>query len=127
MYVREKKVRRGETTYSYWQVVQGTRVDGKVRQTVVAHLGPAKDRDQADRRARFKGILCGVWRCGRAGAVELTWRSWGGATSPVKMSAPFMGKRYGYLVCPDHLEEWHSRQADGTLEEFPRILPHVPE
>src|SRR4051812_37883033 len=70
MYVREKKIRRGEKTYSYWQLVQGTRVDGKVRQTVVAHIGRADDREQADKLARLKGLLCGAEGCGEAAEQE---------------------------------------------------------
>lgn len=72
MYVREKKIRRGEKTYSYWQVVQGTRVDGKVRQRVVAHLGAADSREQADSYARAGGILCGVPSCGQPWSEEVT-------------------------------------------------------
>jgi len=39
MYDREKKVRRGELIYSYWHLVEGRRVDRKVRQKVVEYLG----------------------------------------------------------------------------------------
>lgn len=36
MFVRKKKSRRGQTVY---QLVENARVDGKVRQRVIAHLG----------------------------------------------------------------------------------------
>jgi transposase len=39
MYPRVKRVRRGEQVYEYVQLVEGRRVDGKVRQRVVATLG----------------------------------------------------------------------------------------
>jgi hypothetical protein len=39
-YVREKKVPgKDGRSYSYYQLVEGKRVDGKVRQHVIAHLG----------------------------------------------------------------------------------------
>ena len=72
MYVREKKIRRGEKTYSYWQVVRGTRVDGKVRQTVVAHLGAWRSRETAAIVARMRGVLCGADGCGEEGTEERT-------------------------------------------------------
>jgi hypothetical protein len=39
MYTRVKRVTRGEKVYEYVQLVEGHRVDGKVRQRVVATLG----------------------------------------------------------------------------------------
>ncbi|MBW3562933.1 MAG: IS1634 family transposase, partial [Actinobacteria bacterium] len=39
MYVRIKRVERGDKTYEYVQLVEGRRVDGKVKQKVVATLG----------------------------------------------------------------------------------------
>ena len=39
MYPRVKRVRRGDRVYEYVQLVEGRRVDGKVRQRVVATLG----------------------------------------------------------------------------------------
>lgn len=39
MYPRVKRVRRGDQVYEYVQLVEGRRVDGKVRQRVVATLG----------------------------------------------------------------------------------------
>lgn len=39
MYVRIKRVERGDKSYEYVQLVEGHRVDGKVRQKVVATLG----------------------------------------------------------------------------------------
>ena len=39
-YVREKKVPgKNGKAWSYYQLVEGKRVDGKVRQRVIAHLG----------------------------------------------------------------------------------------
>jgi hypothetical protein len=71
MYVREKKIRRGEKAYSYWQLVQGTRVDGKVRQSVVRHLGPLPDRWSALIVAKMWGVMCGEADCTKEGAEEL--------------------------------------------------------
>jgi hypothetical protein len=70
MYVRKKKIRRGETTYSYYQLVQGTRVEGKVRQTVVAHLGPLPHKLAARVIAKEMGLMCGEEYCGREWTVE---------------------------------------------------------
>jgi len=39
MYPRVKRVRRGDQLHEYVQLVEGHRVDGKVRQRVVATLG----------------------------------------------------------------------------------------
>ena len=39
MYPRVKRVRRGDRLYEYVQLVEGRRIDGKVRQRVVATLG----------------------------------------------------------------------------------------
>jgi hypothetical protein len=108
MYVREKKIRRGEKTYSYWQLVQGTRVDGKVRQKVVAHLGDADDRERADVYARAKGLMCGAVGCGGRGVAEHAAcfvEDWRKAERTV-------------LLCPDHGERFRSgeRLAAVTLE-----------
>jgi hypothetical protein len=70
MYVREKRVRRGDNEYRYFQLVQSTWVDGKSRQTVVKHLGRLPDREYADAFARRSGFLCGVVECPNAGALE---------------------------------------------------------
>jgi hypothetical protein len=64
MYVREKKVRRGNKEYRYYQLVQSTWVEGKSRQTVVRHLGALPDREYADWFARHCGYLCSVPGCG---------------------------------------------------------------
>ncbi len=54
-FVREKKVPgKGDKTYSYYQLVEGRRVDGKVRQRVVAHLGK-HDSIEAARAAAARG------------------------------------------------------------------------
>ena len=133
MYVRKKFMRRGEKTYGpYWQVVRSRRIDGKPRQEVVANLravegiAPPEDREEADTLARAKGLLCAVRGCGEAATVELTWRGWRGHTTPVDVTlrnGPFSGKKCGYLVCPDHLEEWHSKQLDHYPQDFPRVIP----
>ena len=76
MYVREKRQRRGDRTYSYYQLVQGVREDGRVRQVVIKHLGAWPDWKSADRHARRMGILCCVQGCGsRAGGsvLDIKW------------------------------------------------------
>lgn len=70
MYVREKTIRRGEKAYSYFQLVAGERVEGRVRQRVVKHLGRCPSRDHADMHARMMGLLCSALECGRRGVVE---------------------------------------------------------
>jgi hypothetical protein len=106
MYVREKKIRRGDKSYSYWQVVRGTRVDGKVRQTVVAHVGVAEDREQADKLARMEGLLCGVLGCGEAATQELEHR---GFRPTYTLKLPGRAEsEHPYLLCPAHVEAWRS-------------------
>ncbi len=70
MYVREKSMRRGEKVYVYHQLVEGGRVDGRVRQRVIKHLGRAPSREHADMRARMMGLLCSALKCGQRGVVE---------------------------------------------------------
>ena len=113
MYVRKKFMRRGEKTYGpYWLVVHSLRVDGKPRQKVVANVGPAETREQADRIARMKGLLCGVPGCGEAATVELEYQ---GFRPTKKEKLPFGHEReYPYLVCPDHLDAWRRRERFGV-------------
>ncbi len=70
VYVREKTTTRGDKTYSYFQLVEGERVDGRVRQKVVKHLGRYSSRDHADYVARRRGLLCSALACGRRGTQE---------------------------------------------------------
>ena len=69
MYVREKTITRGEKTYSYYQLVEGERVDGRVRQRFLHHLGRHPSREHADMAARLAGLLCAVLECGKPAAV----------------------------------------------------------
>jgi hypothetical protein len=112
MYVRETRIRRGDKVYTYYQVVRGYRVDGRVRQEVVAHIGPAEGRKQATRRARVMGILCGVDGCGE-GATEIlehngycpTWSH--------------EGVEYPFVVCPTHLASW--RDGERIWSAYPCV------
>jgi hypothetical protein len=70
MYVREKTIKRGKKEYSYYQLVEGERVDGRVRQRVIKHLGRLPTREHADMVARQMGLLCSVLKCGKRGTVE---------------------------------------------------------
>ena len=70
MYVREKTIKRGEKEYSYYQLVEGERIDGHVRQRVIKHLGHLPTREHADMVARQMGLLCLVLKCGRPGTIE---------------------------------------------------------
>src|SRR5215218_1052144 len=107
MYVRKKFMRRGDKTYGpYWQVVRSTRVDGKPRQRVVANVGVAETREQADTSARAKGLLCGVKGCGEAATVEPEYR---GFVPTYKVGK----SEYGYLLCPAHVEAWQRRKRLG--------------
>jgi|SRR5215217_6284025 len=66
MYVRAKRVKRaGKVHGPYWQLVQNTWVEGKTRQTVVAHLGPLPNKEAAFICAKMKGLMCGETDCGR--------------------------------------------------------------
>jgi hypothetical protein len=70
MYVREKTIKRGKKEYSYYQLVEGERVDGRVRQRVIKHLGRLPTREHADMVVRQMGLLCSVLKCGRRGTIE---------------------------------------------------------
>jgi hypothetical protein len=122
MYVRKKQVRKGIGTwdkpwkvYDYWQVVRSTRVAGQPRQKVVAYVGAAKDRDQADTIARAKGLLCGVKGCGEAASIELASRT--GHVTTYRLKDPDGGetREYGYLVCPDHSEDYQRNKRYPTV------------
>jgi len=70
MYVREKTIKRGKKEYSYYQLVEGELVDGRVRQKVIKHLGRLPTREHADMVARQMGLLCSALECGRQGTLE---------------------------------------------------------
>lgn len=55
MYPRVKRVRRGERTYEYLQLVEGRREDGKVRQRVVATLGRVDELKASGQLDRWAG------------------------------------------------------------------------
>jgi hypothetical protein len=51
-YVREKKVPgKDGKSYGYYQLVEGKRVDGKVKQRVIAHLGKFDSKAEAEKAA----------------------------------------------------------------------------
>jgi hypothetical protein len=112
MYVRKKFMRREEKTYGpYWQVVRSTRVDGKVRQKVIANVGAAEDRDHADVLARAKGILCGVKGCGEAATDELEHQGFR-PTYTLKLPSGQQAE-YPYLLCAAHVAAWQRREHIG--------------
>jgi hypothetical protein len=119
MYVRKKFVRRGEKTYGpYWVIVRSTRVDGKPRQKVVANVGYAETREEADNIARAKGLLCGVKGCGEAATVEPEYR---GFVPTYTLEFPRGRKReYPYLMCPAHVEDYRQRKLYPTVPLFLR-------
>ncbi len=127
MYVREKKIRRGEKSYSYWQLVSSNWTPDGPRQRVVAHLGRAANRADADVLARASGLLCGASGCSKPATVPLTWRGWEpGHEKPVETTEPFNGRIRGFMVCPDHLEEWHHGQATHLSQGPPfRVGPGI--
>ncbi len=71
MYVREARVRRGDKTYSYFQLVESYRHEGRPRKRMVAHIGPMPTRDRATEMARMLGHLCGAVGCGKAAAETI--------------------------------------------------------
>jgi hypothetical protein len=131
MYVRETKIRRGIGTwddpirvYSYWQVVKSYRDPdtGKVRKRVVAHLGKAKDRDEAYFLARAKGVLCGAMGCNEPATVDLADRRFH-ATWTVSLPDSGDEREYPYRVCPAHLDGW---KAGERLRGVPVLYPDSP-
>ena len=70
MYIREKTIKRGDKEYSYYQLVEGERIDGRVRQKVLKHLGRLPSGEHADMIARQSGLLCSVLECGKQGTLE---------------------------------------------------------
>jgi len=63
MYPRVKRVRRGDQVHEYAQLVEGHRVDGKVRQRVVAMLGRLDELKASRQLDRWVGAFA---RLGRA-------------------------------------------------------------
>ena len=57
MYPRVKRVRRGEQVHEYVQLVEGHRVDGKVRQRVVATLGRLDELKASGQLDRWAGAF----------------------------------------------------------------------
>ncbi len=57
MYPRVKRVRRGDQVYEYVQLVTGERVDGKVRQKVVATLGRLDELKASGQLDRWAGAF----------------------------------------------------------------------
>lgn len=57
MYPRVKRVRRGDQVYEYVQLVTGERVDGKVRQRVVATLGRLDELKASGQLDRWAGAF----------------------------------------------------------------------
>src|SRR5680860_1300602 len=57
MYPRVKRVRRGDQVHEYVQLVEGHRVDGKVRQRVVATLGRLDELKASGQLDRWAGAL----------------------------------------------------------------------
>lgn len=57
MYPRVKRVRRGEQVHEYVQLVEGHRVEGKVRQRVVATLGRLDELKASGQLDRFAGAF----------------------------------------------------------------------
>jgi hypothetical protein len=114
MYVRKKFVRRGETTYGpYWQVVRSTRANGKPRQKVIANVGVAETRGEADNIARAKGLLCGVKGCGEAAAVEPECRGFV-PTYTLKLAGG-REREYPYLMCFAHVEDYRRGNLYPTV------------
>jgi hypothetical protein len=97
MYVREKEIRRGDKSYSYWQVVESAWTENGPRQTVVAHLGRLPHRTAADVVARFEGHICGVSECGRAGTET---------TASVRQKRRYVEKPV--VLCDRHRQELRS-------------------
>jgi hypothetical protein len=119
MYVREKKIRRGEGTwdkpwkvYSYWQLVEGHRVDGKVRQRVVAYIGKADNREHADLLARRKGLVCSVEGCGRGWVVEDEGKP-----------QTIMGHKYRrvWRYCQEHYDAWRCGERNWGFPYMPEL------
>jgi hypothetical protein len=121
MYVRKKFMRRGDTVYGpYWQVVRSRRVDGKPRQEVVANVGLAETREQADRAARMKGLLCGVFGCGEAASEEPEFR---GFRPTYTLELPGGRKReLPFLLCSAHVEAWKNGER---LKAAPHADPNA--
>ncbi|MGI8868268.1 MAG: IS1634 family transposase, partial [Mycobacteriales bacterium] len=57
MYARVKRVRRGDQMHEYVQLVEGRRIDGKVRQRVVATLGRLDELKATGQLDRFAGAF----------------------------------------------------------------------
>jgi hypothetical protein len=89
MYPRVKRVRRGERTYDYLQLVEGRREDGKVRQHVVATLGRIDELKASGQLDRWAGAFARLDPRQRVPA-ETSGRSC--LTDVVDVAAPMRGR-----------------------------------
>jgi hypothetical protein len=124
MYVKKKFVRRGDKVYGpFWQVVRSRRIDGKPRQEVVANVGRAETREEADKLARAKGLLCGVGGCGEAATVEPEHR---GFRPTYTLMLPGGRKReLLYLLYPAHAEAWKRTERLKAMPLIPDLMPDI--
>ena len=100
MYVREKRIRRGDKTYSYWQLVRSSWTENGPRQTVIAHLGTWPDKRTARVVAKMRGLMCSEWECGCEGPV--------GKTS---VTTGFDKRESQLLLCEEHARELDSGET----------------
>jgi hypothetical protein len=103
VYVRAKHRRRGKKTFGpWWQVVKSHRTSkGKLRQKVVANIGAADSKEQADALARQMGLLCAMAGCPEQ---PTEWAGYGGLYLTTKRN----GIEYGARVCSQHLDEFQA-------------------
>ena len=84
MFVRKKRIRSGDKTYEYLQIVENERIDGKVKQRVVGTLGRSDllaGTGKLDNLATSLGRYCDevvVVNAFREGSIKAEWsKSWG--------------------------------------------------
>lgn len=144
MYPRVKRVRRGDQVHEYVQLVEGQRVDGKVRQRVVATLGRLDELKASGQLDRWAGAFArldpppvGTRR--EVGALLLVTHYLArlGLTELVDAAAPMRGKSlltHGEVIsalvanrlsCPAPLYDvagWASGAAVAELLDVPAGL-----
>ena len=57
MFLRHKRIRKNGKTHTYWMLVRSVRIDGKVRQEVVAQLGKLDAKGKARARTYANKLM----------------------------------------------------------------------
>lgn len=116
MFLRHKRIRKNGKTHTYWMLVRSVRIDGKVRQQVVAQLGKLDAKGKARARA-YADKLTG--RRTHPSLFEPREDEFSD-TEKIRLKAVRVerARRFGDVFLG--LSLWHTLQLD---EAFDRLMP----